>query len=60
MSRQVQQLWRISLTVVSMVMIYFCHPEMKQKSLEELAVYFGESVMTNEDLVHDMELGTMG
>ncbi|KAK1076810.1 hypothetical protein LTR33_008620 [Friedmanniomyces endolithicus] len=33
------------LTVVSVVVIYFFYPETKQKSLEELAAYFGETVV---------------
>lgn len=36
------------LTLVSVVVIYFCYPETNQKSLEELAAYFGEKVVTVE------------
>ena len=35
------------LTVVSIVVIYFFYPETKQKSLEELAAYFGETVISD-------------
>ena len=33
------------LTVISIVVIYFFYPETKQKSLEEIAVHFGETVI---------------
>jgi len=33
------------LTAVSIVVIYFFYPETNQKSLEELAAYFGETVV---------------
>lgn len=36
------------LTVISILVIYFCYPETSKKSLEELAVYFGEAVVQDE------------
>lgn len=35
------------LTVLSVVVIYFFYPETKQKSLEELAAHFGETVISD-------------
>jgi hypothetical protein len=35
------------LTVISIVVIYFFYPETKQRSLEELAAYFGETVIND-------------
>ncbi|KAK3724876.1 hypothetical protein LTR37_000924 [Vermiconidia calcicola] len=41
------------LTVITIVVIYFVYPETNQKSLEELAAYFGETVIMDTDLSHD-------
>ncbi|KAK3074017.1 hypothetical protein LTR53_003913 [Teratosphaeriaceae sp. CCFEE 6253] len=41
------------LTVITIVVIYFFYPETKQKSLEELASYFGETVV---DYTHETEV----
>lgn len=35
------------LTVISIIVVYFFYPETKKKSLEELAAYFGETVITD-------------
>lgn len=35
------------MTAVSIVVIYFFYPETKKKSLEELAAYFGETVIND-------------
>lgn len=40
------------LTVVSIVVVYFIYPETSKKSLEELAVHFGETVMTDTNAEH--------
>ena len=37
------------MTVVTVIVIYFLYPETKKKSLEELASYFGETVITEVD-----------
>jgi membrane protein implicated in regulation of membrane protease activity len=43
----------VCLTVISIVVIYFFYPETKQRSLEEMAAYFGETVLVETDLAHD-------
>lgn len=48
------------LTVVSIVVIYFFYPETKRRSLEELAAYFGETVLVETDLTHDKTAGEIG
>jgi hypothetical protein len=35
------------LTVISIIVIYFFYPETKKRSLEELAAYFGETVISD-------------
>lgn len=41
------------LTVVSIVVIYFFYPETSKRSLEELAVHFGETVVRDEGAKND-------
>lgn len=48
------------LTVVSIVVIYFYYPETKKKTLEELAVFFGETVVIETDLATPNKLHEAG
>lgn len=50
----------VCLTVVSIVVIYFFYPETNQRSLEELAAYFGETVLVETDLNQDKAAGETG
>jgi hypothetical protein len=43
------------LTVVTIVVIYFYYPETKKRTLEELAGFFGETVVTETDLAPSPE-----
>ncbi|KAK5174382.1 uncharacterized protein LTR77_001462 [Saxophila tyrrhenica] len=47
----------VCLTVVSILVIYFVYPETSKRSLEELAVYFGETVVVDTDLDPEHKLG---
>ena len=48
------------LTVISIIVIYFYYPETKKRTLEELAVFFGETVVTETDLAPNKPEGDGG
>ena len=39
--------------MITIIVIYFFYPETKQRSLEELASYFGETVVTDAMAIRD-------
>ena len=41
------------LTVITIIVIYFYYPETKQRTLEEMAAFFGETVVIETDLPQD-------
>lgn len=43
----------VCLTVISIIVIYFFYPETKRRSLEELAAYFGETVMVDTTILDE-------